>query len=187
MSFSLFRSIQFGVFLAVIYYATIFDSGDSIKEETNKTVFNILKKKQSLKKIATEEKGLKEFPDIFDNLALQMGSKILSILNSYSEGSSFPVFLSNQAKQLDLYILSLGRVVASKEKEWEVQEIQLSLEGSYHQLMQFIANIQNKERLVIIKQNTVKLSGSGSSLSAKNSLQASLSVKLYQFAKEKEE
>lgn len=187
MDFSLFRAIQLGVLFAVVYYLSIFDNGDSIRAATKVVSLSVVNQKKELKKITEKEKDLKEFSELFDTLTLQVGGKILSILNSYSEGSDFPVFLSDQAKQLDLYILSLGRVVVSSEEKWEVQEIQLSLEGGYHQLMQFIANIQNQKKLVIIEKITFNLSGSSFAVAEASRLQVNFIVKLYQFKKENKE
>ncbi|MBE8162972.1 MAG: hypothetical protein HAW63_03185 [Bdellovibrionaceae bacterium] len=186
INFSIFRSIQIGVLLAVVYYVSYFNNGDGVKEKTNKVVFNVLKKRQELKKVILEEKELTKVSKLFDYHAIR-APKVLHLLKTYSESSDLSSFISRQAQQLDLSILLLGRVVVSKEKEWEVKEIQTSLQGSYHKLMKFIANIQNEEKLVIIKKSTLQIVGGGSSFGVEDVLQASLSVKLYKFAKRREE
>lgn len=186
INFSLFRSIQIGVLFAMIYYVSIFNNGDSLKAETKKVKLSIVKQKKELKAIVKEGRELKEVSALFANISLEAGAKILNTIKSYSEGNSFSIFLSDQVKKIDLYLLSLGRVVVSKDEKWEIQEIQLSLEGGYHQLMQFIANIQNEEKLVIIEKITLNLT-SASNVNSSIRLQAQLSVKLYQFIKEKKE
>ncbi|MBE8221250.1 MAG: type 4a pilus biogenesis protein PilO [Bdellovibrionales bacterium] len=179
VNFSLFRSIQIGVLFAVLYYVSVFDSGDGIKKETEKIVINTVKQKENLKKIIKKENDLKVFSDLFNDLTLQVGVKILNILNSNSQGDSFPHFLSSNAENLNLSILGLANPSVSKDKNWEIQEIQLSVEGRYHQLMKFIANIQNEDKLIIIKKNTLSIAGSSSESIIK--LRANLSVRLYQY------
>lgn len=181
-SFSLFRSVQFGVLLVVIYYVALFDNGDQIDKEINIVRHNILKQKQELKKIIKEKTNLQKYAKAFEDVSINTGTKVLEALGKGFEENNFSAFLTDTARQLNMSGHDIGRPVSSQEKKWRVQKVQMSLEGSYSNLMQFIVNIQNYKYIVTLNKNTMRVLGDASDKNKK--IKADLSIKSYQYAQE---
>lgn len=155
INYTIQQTVVFGIVAGLVYYFTIFDDGSAYVTEIQSIQTNIKReeeKKKETENTLKEAQRMKEAIGTLSQQYQQISRRIPSNLSSIELNRNIDAFARNSGTSIKS---RKPMAIVPKEIVDEVP-VQISLEGSYADLAQFVYLVSSSERIASVRTFTLK-------------------------------
>lgn len=149
------KAVLFGVLFAAIYYIAAFDDGTAIELKAKKIQKELqiaIQQKSEIEKLLATEKELKEQLDQKESYYEKLETHVPATI----QNAEFHKIIDDYAKSSDLELKIKKPLELVKGNYLDEVPVQVSGEGDYHQVAQFLSFISGSEKTILARNLQMK-------------------------------
>lgn len=152
--------------LSVVYYFSLYDNGSALENQIQATKTQLTASENELENLKKAVEDAERFKQTMATLGTEM-ERILLAIPSQLTSMELMKIISTEAKSVGVDIKNLagqaGTASSAKDTKqfYEAVTVEVTISGSYNQVMMFLSNLTRLDKILIAKNLTLDIAQMG--------------------------